>query len=453
MNILVIRPDAIGDVILTLPLISALRQLHPHAEVTLFAQSYMKDLDLPVDALIPAPKHKAYNLNTFLKIRALLKKEQFDRVILPYLDLYYALIVWSLRIPVRIGDKNQLIPSLFLNRSIKLNYRNICKHVVEQNLALVNFTSAPKVSLSEADDALVNQHLSEQGWKGEPLIVIQPCTGGSDQSWPWKHYVALIREIHLRHPHHIVLTGAGENEERVMDMIDTGCSRPCYRISGFGTLGLLKSVLKKAELIIGTNTGPLHLAAFLKTPVLSLFLSPKIKPLQWAPWKTRHICCRQSRVNPLTIEAVTHAVNAILSPQTVLDETTMWQHDFAKSNSILFSISSEQDSRYFKSLLPFYKEIGLQVIVIDANRRIKNWDKIPVYAISKWNLFKLFKLVFKYDVTVIHAPSSKLSILWSIIRHLAALKLYVPPIVVTHAKQLETPEALVTLYCNAFEKG
>lgn len=453
MNILVIRPDAIGDVILTLPLITALRQLHPQAHITLLAQAYMKDLGLPIDALIPAPKHKRYTIENFLKTRATLKKERFDRVILPYLDLYYALLVWSLRIPVRIGDKNQSIPALFLNRAITLNYRNICKHVVEQNLALVKFTSVPKISLSESDDEPLNQYLSEQGWKGEPLIVIQPCTGGSDQSWPWKHYVSLIREIHLRHPHHIVLTGAGENEERVMDMIDTGCSQPCYRISGFGTLGLLKSVLKKAELTIGTNTGPLHMAAILKTPVLSLFLSPKVKPLQWAPWKTRHICCRQTRNKPLTVEMVTHAVNAILSPQTHLDDTAMWQQDFAKSNSVLFLISSEKDCRYFKSLSPHFKELGLQIIVIDPHKRVKTWDHTPVYIVSKWNIATLFHLIIKYDVTILHLPSIKMKIIWSLLRHLSSLKLYVPPIIVSHEKALETPEELIAVYKNAFEKG
>jgi ADP-heptose:LPS heptosyltransferase len=390
-KILIVRPDAIGDFVLTLPLVEALKIKYPNAEIHFLAQPYLNQITTL--KIIPANQ-------PFLKQLKAIKKEKYDIAILPFLDTSYAFLVWLARIPQRIGDANKLIPALFLNQAIKLNYQNLQIHVVEHNLKLSSLlppsksgpnNGSQKVPLLEGE-AKQSEAGGADKAGGAGKIIIQPCTGGSDKSWNWENYVDIIRYIREHHSQKIVLTGAGEHEERIMDMIDTKSGIPCERLSGFGTLAQLVTLLKEAHLVIGTNTGPLHLAAHLKRPVISLFLSPHIKPLQWHPWKTQHICCLDDK------ESVYKAITTLLT-KPPLTEQEMFEDDAKKSHTLLIYGETEE-----------LKIDGLKTIIL-----------------KKASFLKRYQVICENNITLIYIPKKAPKWSWILLKYLTSLKLYVPP--------------------------
>lgn len=146
-------------------------------------------------------------------------------------------------------------------------------HVVEENLALVKRLGACTthwqfpLPQNKQDDAYIAEQLAARSVNG--FIIVNPGGGWRTKCWSPENYAALLRRWHNTRPEHIILTGSPPEENLITGMIrDAGSARAHYFPS---TLVQYIALARRARLYIGGDTGPLHLAAAVGTPIVGIF--------------------------------------------------------------------------------------------------------------------------------------------------------------------------------------
>jgi ADP-heptose:LPS heptosyltransferase len=125
-NILIIRPDAIGDCVLITPAIKALKNCFPNATISVLAQELTRD--------IFATNPDVTEVLTDIKQ---IKTGKYDLSIHYYNELPYALAAKRAKIKYRLGDPSKFPVGLLYNLKYRQNWRDITKHDVEQNMLLL----------------------------------------------------------------------------------------------------------------------------------------------------------------------------------------------------------------------------------------------------------------------------------------------------------------------------
>lgn len=148
------------------------------------------------------------------------------------------------------------------------------QHVVELNFSLVEALGVRPVTRSEwkfplprteADDLEVEQRLAGLG----EIIVINPGGGWQGKRWPPENYAGLLRQLVRKIRHRILLTGSPAEASMVHEVLrQAECDRAWFFPS---TLTQFIALARRASLCVGGDTGPVHLAAGVGTPVVAIF--------------------------------------------------------------------------------------------------------------------------------------------------------------------------------------
>jgi lipopolysaccharide heptosyltransferase II len=117
-----------------------------------------------------------------------------------------------------------------------------------------------------------------------PWIVVHPGASAPSRRYPAESYAAAIRVLVLEHGCQIVPTGSA-GEQLAIDGIRDASGVPAISLAGKTTLEELAALVSRAPLLISNNTGPVHLAAAVGTPVVDLYA---LTNPQHAPWQVPH---------------------------------------------------------------------------------------------------------------------------------------------------------------------
>jgi ADP-heptose:LPS heptosyltransferase len=139
--------------------------------------------------------------------------------------------------------------------------------------------------ISEKGEDGANALLKEKGvGLSERFIAMNPGASCASKKWPAKRFAELGKALAEKYRTKIVLV-ADDSDKRFADEIESIIKGPCVNLSGRTTISELASVLKRARLFISNDSGPVHIACAVGTPVVAIFgrndagLSPK----RWAP--------------------------------------------------------------------------------------------------------------------------------------------------------------------------
>jgi ADP-heptose:LPS heptosyltransferase len=139
---------------------------------------------------------------------------------------------------------------------------------------------------------------------GGPFVVLHPGTSVPARAWPAERFADTARCLTAR-GHQVVVTGAPS--ERELTALVAG-DTPALDLGGRTSFEELAAVLDKAATVVVGNTGPAHLAAAVRTPVVSLF-APTVPAAQWAPYRVPTVVlgnqsavCRDTRVTRCPFE-------------------------------------------------------------------------------------------------------------------------------------------------------
>jgi 3-deoxy-D-manno-octulosonic-acid transferase/heptosyltransferase-1 len=285
VNILIVKLSAIGDVIHTLPSLAALRRLYPEAHITWVVEEAASALvkNHPyLDAVLISQRKKwskdllhgrirstLNEIRTFVKT---LRQSNYDLVIDFHGLFKSSMIVFLSRGKRKIGyDSWQELSGLFLNEKIP---EDMNKHAVDRYLDFPRYLGA-KVdraeftlpSNKEAEDKVLCL-LHEYNLEDKKFVAINPIALWETKLWSNEKFAYLADLINNKLQVKVVFTGS---EQKQIEKITSLMTTECINLGGKTTLLDLAYLYKKARMVITTDSGPMHLAAAVETPVIALF--------------------------------------------------------------------------------------------------------------------------------------------------------------------------------------
>jgi lipopolysaccharide heptosyltransferase I len=294
-RIALVRLSSLGDVVHALPVASALRRLRPDAHLVWVVERRERAVladNADLDGLIDVDtrlwrrefRRPGGTRSVVIKVGGLVRRlraARFDAAI-DLQGLWKSGVITRLTgAPLRVGfataDCRERANTLFTNRRVPIPAG--ARHVVEANLALLAglgldpAAGGPPVFSVPRDgaaEAVVEMYLAEEGLKPEaPLIVLNPGSGGEVKRWAIEAYRRLGDEAALRLQARVLLSW-GPGEEPLARAIAHGM-RVAALVPPPTSIPELIALLRRASLVVGGDTGPIHLAAALGVPTVGLY--------------------------------------------------------------------------------------------------------------------------------------------------------------------------------------
>lgn len=291
-KILFIQLSALGDTILAMPTIRAIRLRYSNAELSFLASP----TNLSYLERCPYIDHRILFHYPLYQLIQRLRRERFNWVIdLEHWSRFSAFLAYATGAPRLIGFSavhqhrhylfNHTVPHIPGKHEV-LNFLSIAHELgcSTDDLKLDAWIGETEDQWCRSLLAQKNVHLSDL------LIVLHPEAGRRDEPrrrWPLEKYVVLADTLSEEYNARIVLTGA-PNEVTVSEWIAerTKCETVC--LAGQTQVNQLAALFTRADLVICGNCGPMHLAAAAGTPVVAIHGPTNSK--QWGPWTDKSIC-------------------------------------------------------------------------------------------------------------------------------------------------------------------
>ena len=286
-NILVVRTDHIGDVILTLPTVEALKLNFPNAHVAMLLNSYTASLAEGIADVLYYNREEAPK--PFFEMLAELRRAQFDTAVVAFPRFRIALLLWLAGIPVRIGTGYRWYSFLF-NRRIFEHRKTVEKHEAEYNLSLLGglgctilSTPEAKIVISEQERIKASDIRKSIGiLDADRLILLHPGSGGSARDWKPENFSRLASELKKR-GFYVVITG-GKAEIELVHSVARNAGEGVKSFVSNLSLKEFAAFIQTAKLFVANSTGPLHIAAAVGTPVVGFFAPVHVmSPKRWGP--------------------------------------------------------------------------------------------------------------------------------------------------------------------------
>jgi len=295
-NILLIRTDRIGDVVLTSPLITILHRELPRSKIFFLTREYtaplLKHYEFLEEIIIYQPQKEHRGFRGHIKLGKILKEKKIDIAFLFYPRPGLALALFMAEIPFRVGSGYRWF-SFFLNYRIYEHRKYGQKHELEYNLSLIRkfIKKVPEKSeiqfhfrINEYLKNLQNSALEKLKISGA-YIIIHPGSGGSAPNLPAEMFTRIVQYLLEKTPAFIILTGDQSESELIQKISRNIKEAKLRQISGDWDLETYTAVISGAKLFISNSTGPLHIARAMGIPLIA-FYCPAIpcSPERWGPY-------------------------------------------------------------------------------------------------------------------------------------------------------------------------
>ncbi|HEV2617137.1 MAG TPA: glycosyltransferase family 9 protein [Candidatus Acidoferrales bacterium] len=310
---LILRMGALGDIVHTLPAVAALRETFPRAEITwLVDRKWLPILEgnPDVNKMVSIDRSSRWNvIATIRELRAARYTTALD-----FQSLYRSAILARLSgAPRRVGfDKRYAREpgAAFLYTEKVMPHRT---HKVEHNLELVESIGVraaeirfPLPASAEAAEN-VNRILSTHGIND--FFVLSPGGGWGSKCWPAERYGALHRALVERYAWRGVI-GFGPNERELAENVKRAAGLPAPLVELFNLPELI-ALLRRAKFLVAGDTGPLHLASALGTPVIGLY--GPTDPARNGPFSKCDVVVRNASAGETTYRREKTAAPSMLS--------------------------------------------------------------------------------------------------------------------------------------------
>jgi lipopolysaccharide heptosyltransferase II len=289
-RILVIRVDLIGDVVLSLPAVHGLRQAYPRASIDMLVRPSTADLVrghpdvrqvLEYDASIwrsplgiAAPRTWRLARNTLRTLRT----QRYDLCVSIAGD-WASVLAWASGARRRVGYAAEAYAGL-LTDAVPGGRYGVRQHEIEYGWRLAQAAgaqgTAPAPPLlhirpEAAVAATALLHTDGDRLASGPLIALHPgARNGLSKRWPEASWVALARALHGEVGARVILVGAA-GDRAVAHAIAHASGNVLQDLTGHTSLGELAAILAQCALLISGDSGPLHIACALGTPVVGLY--------------------------------------------------------------------------------------------------------------------------------------------------------------------------------------
>jgi len=299
-KILCVRLDTIGDVLMTTPALRALKGLGSRPCLTLLTSVRGREVGRLIpevdDVLVyDSPWMKAterrLDVRADLDLIARLKAEKFSAAVIFTVfsqnPLPAAFLCFLAEIPLRLAYCRENPYQLLSDWVPETEPEQQVRHEVRRQLELVKSIGAcvqdERMSLCVPPEAAerVPTILERAGLDlDQPWVVIHPGASAPSRRYPAERFAEVAALIHARLGYQVVFSGSA-SEIELIEGIREAISTPTLSIAGAMDLAELAGLLRLAPLLISNNTGPVHIAAAVGTPVVDLYA---LTNPQHTPW-------------------------------------------------------------------------------------------------------------------------------------------------------------------------
>jgi heptosyltransferase-2 len=310
-KILVIRGGALGDFILTLPVLAALRERFPGVRLELLGYPRVAELALAAGLVDAAQSIDARPMASFFAMGGTLPKELSDYF------ASFALIVSYLFDPDHIFQTNVACCSKaqFLAGAHRpedcgeTHATNVFLRPLER-LAIFDADPTPRLALSRPNGRESDLHAPAALEADSTWLALHPGSGGERKNWPEPNWASLLRRLNAETDLRFLLVG-GEAEGDRLSRLASEIDASRVRLARSLPLAELARLLQECAAYIGHDSGISHLAAALGLPGVVLW-----GPTRQQVWRPRNECMRllsaPAGLTGLTVEEVFEAVRGLL---------------------------------------------------------------------------------------------------------------------------------------------
>jgi len=327
-NILVIDFGQLGDVVLSLPALRAIRERFPKAQITVavgkpgaevIALSGYADSTLVVDRVALRDDFKPLSIVRVFKLVTAVRKRKFDFVI----DLHSLsetnLLGFLSGAPHRLYSRRPTRSLDFLSNfrprpPVEVDHRR--RHLIDRYLDVLiplgvkNAPRLPILKTRPADDTAVDRILkASKADAGTPLIGLFPGAGHPSRRWPLERFAELA-DFLVRNDRVRILVFLGPEERAFVEPIKRQFP-PATVILDKLTISQVAAAQARLAVFVTNDTGPMHLASAVGAPVVLLL--DKRAPKSYLPQGDRHRIIYSSEIESIAVEEVYAAARSVLA--------------------------------------------------------------------------------------------------------------------------------------------
>ena len=298
-RILVIRLDRLGDVILSTPVLQALRQHCPHAFIAMMVRPPCRQAvegNPHLNEVLLYDKEQQHRgIRATLQFARSLRRHQFDTALVLHPSNRSHWIPWLARIPVRIGYDRKC--GWLLTHRVPHRKQEGAKHEAAYTLDLLAcfgiaaatpqpFVPVRPDAVQRVEALLAAQHVQPT----DSLVAIHPSASCISKRWMPERFAQVADRLAAERGVRICLV-AGESDAVYAEAVARGMVHPAVNFAGVLTVAELAALLRRCRLLISNDSGPVHVAAAVGTPVVDIFGRNQrgLSPQRWGPLGAGHV--------------------------------------------------------------------------------------------------------------------------------------------------------------------
>ena len=272
-SICLFRLSAIGDVTHVIPVIKTLQNKYPETQITWIVGKLEYKLLMGLPGVEFIIYDKSLGWSGVKQMRNSLKGRQFDVLLQMQLSFRANLVSRFIKAKRRVGfDKQRAKEGHRLVINEQIPYLKDC-HVLDGFMQFASYLGC-EVKLMNWDIPVSKEdHQFAKGVLKQAMknVVISPCSSHDLRNWSVEKYAELVRCLVDEYQVHVILTGSPSPKEKAfVTRIEQASGVKVTNIAGQDTLKQLLCLLRGADLVISPDSGPLHMAGSVNTPVIGL---------------------------------------------------------------------------------------------------------------------------------------------------------------------------------------